>query len=256
MPPDAICERAHLISAAPYGRSPPALFPTGQEPEHHGRSAIRLSHAGGLQDLSRREAGLRQYPPVLPAGCQDRCGRRQWRGEIDPAENHGRCGYRVQWRSLGGRWHQGRLPAPRAPARCQQERDREYRIRGAGKTAPGEVQRGLGKARRGLFRRVDGRDDRAAGADRRGRCLGCGFQDPDGHGRPALSGRFRRCLQPVGRGNPPRGDLPAPPVKARHDPDGRADEPSRRRDGGLASELSDQFQWLRDPGHPRPLFPR
>ena len=48
------------------------------------------------------------------------------------------------------------------------------------------VQRHLGQARRGIFRRADGEDDEAPGGDRRRRRLGHRRQDRDGDGGAAL----------------------------------------------------------------------
>ena len=60
----------------------------------------------------------------------------------------------------------------------------------------------------------------------------------------------------VGRREPPRRDLQAAPVEARHPAPRRADQPSRRRDHPVAREAPARVRGLGADGHPRSLLPR
>ena len=60
----------------------------------------------------------------------------------------------------------------------------------------------------------------------------------------------------VGRREAPRGAVPAPAEEAGHPAAGRADEPPRRRDGGLARAAPARVRGHGHRGDPRPLLPR
>ena len=113
--------------------------------------------------------------------------------------------------------------------------------------------------RRALTRR-DGRADRRAGRiagkDRSRRGLGSRPDHRDRDGRVALPAGRGAGDQPLRRRAAPRRTLPAAvaaprPVAAR-----RADQPSRRRVGGVAAAFSRRLPGHRRHGNARPLFPR
>ncbi len=62
--------------------------------------------------------------------------------------------------------------------------------------------------------------------------------------------------QPVGRREAPRRPVPAAAVQTRHAAARRADQPSRRRVGGLAGEVPGAVPGHGDLRHPRPVLPR
>ncbi len=118
-----------------------------------------------------------------------------------------------------------------AAARPSQGRARQRRGgRGRGQGAARPLQRALDELLRGDRRRVRAR----AGADRRGRWLEPRDHARDRDGRAALPAARRRRDDAVGRGAPARGAVPAAAAPARPAAARRADQPPRRRVGGVA----------------------
>jgi ABC-type nitrate/sulfonate/bicarbonate transport system ATPase subunit len=62
---------------------------TSHQTPCHGFLPVCLSHGWRVQDLSGRQEGIREHPPELPAGRQDRRRGRQRVGQIHPAARHG-----------------------------------------------------------------------------------------------------------------------------------------------------------------------
>ena len=114
--------------------------------------------------------------------------------------------------------------------------------------------------RRADGRRRDGEAARGAGARagrHRGRQrLGSGPHRRDRHGRAARSAGRRRRRDAVGRRGAPRRPLPPPAPEARHAAARRADQPPRRRIGGLARALPQGVSGHGRRHHPRSLLPR
>ena len=191
-----------------------------------GEPPVRLSHAQALQDLSGGQAGPEGHLAVVLPGRQDRRRRPERRGQVDAAQDHGGRGRGLRRRGLGGRRHQGRLPAAGAGARCQQGRARQ---RHGGRGGEEGAARPLQRDRRQLLRRDRRRDGQAAGRDRGAEPVGPRHAGRAGAGRAALPARRRRGRQAVGRREAPRGADQAAAGQARHPAAGRADQPSRRR---------------------------
>ena len=78
----------------------------------------------------------------------------------------------------------------------------------------------------------------------------------DRDGRAALSARRRRVAHALGRRAASRRALPAPAPAARHAAPRRADQPPRRRVGGVARAASPGVSGHRRGRHPRSLLPR
>ncbi len=210
--------------------SPPLAPASTRQPDRsrYGR-AVHFPDAGSVEDLSRRQEAVREHLAQLLPRRQDRRRRRQRLGQIDAHEDHGRHRRRVQRRGAARRGHQDGLPRAGAAARRAAQRlgQRHRLVRGEAAGRP--LQRGRRQTGRGLFRRADGGDDRAAGEDRRGRSVGHRLADRDGDGRAALpAGRLER-RQPLGRREAPRGAGPPAALQARHASAGRAHQPPRRR---------------------------
>ncbi len=106
----------------------------------------------------------------------------------------------------------------------------------------------LGRERR------EGHQD--SGHHRRQEPVGSRQQGRDGDGRAALPAGRRRRHHAVGRRAPPRGSRQAAPGEPRPPAARRADQPSRRRVGGLAGKASARVPWRRLDRHPRSLLPR
>ena len=188
-----------------------------------------------------RQTGPEGHLAVVPAGREDRRAGPERRRQIDPAQDHGGPGRQLHRRGLGGRGRQGRHAGAGAQARRRQGRagQRHGRRRRDGPPAGalrGGVERLLRPRRR--HGQADRRAGRAAGEDRRRQRLGPAAHGRDRHGRAALPAARRQGREPVGRRAPPRGALPAAAQQARHAAARRADQPSRRRVGGLAGAPS------------------
>ncbi len=137
-------------------------------------------------------------------------------------------------------------------ARSRQGRAGQHRGgggRGAGAARP--LQRALDELLRGDRRRAG----RRAGADRRRRRLEPRDDARDRHGRAALPAARRRRLDPLRRRAPPGRAVPAAPAPARPAAPRRADQPPRRRVGGLARAPPARLRRDGGRGHPRPLLP-
>ena len=118
----------------------------------------------------------------------------------------------------------------------------------------GGVERLLRPRRR--HGQADRRAGRAAGEDRRRQRLGPRPHGRDRDGRAALPAVGLPGRQAVGRREAPGGALPPAAQQARHAAARRADQPSRRRIGGLAGAPSRRVPRHRRGGHPRSLLPR
>ena len=101
--------------AALYGGGQIPNAPAREEPRH-GHLPVRLSHGRGLQDLPRRQEGLREHPPELPARREDRRRRRQRLGQVHAAAHHGRPGQGLPGRGLGRRGRHASATCRRSPS--------------------------------------------------------------------------------------------------------------------------------------------
>ena len=183
------------------------------------------------------------------------------RRQIDPVAHHGGRRARLCRRGLGGGGGAGRLSAAGAGARSGEGRLRQCH-RGARRDQG--VARPFRGGQRALCRRAvggrngcaDRRAGRIAGKDRPGRRLGARPHRRDRDGRAALPAGRCRGRQFVRRRAAPGGAVPAAAAAPRPVVARRADQPSRRRVGGLAAALSRRLPGHRRDRHPRPLFPR
>ena len=115
------------------------------------------------------------------------------------------------------------------------------------------------KLRRADVGRRDGRAagaaGRGAGPDRAAGCLGPRPRSGRGHGRAALPPAGRRRIHALGRRAPPGGAVPAAALEPRPAAAGRADQPPRRRVGGVAGAVPGAVLRHGARGHPRSLLP-
>ena len=228
-------------------------IPPNSRTSTHGRAPVHLSHAGPFQDLARRQEGVGEHPSLLLPRRQDRRARRQRFGQVDAAAHHGRHRYRIRRRRLPRRGRSRRLPPAGAAARSFARRARQ---RHAGRRRQAGDSRSLQRTRDELFGRERGRDDAAAGRDRVPGAVGSRQPGRTGDGRLGLPARRFQRRHALRRRAPPRRAVQAPARKAGPAAAGRADEPSRRRDGQLAGRALAQLS-RRDPHrHPRSLLPR
>ena len=125
---------------------------------------------------------------------QDWRARRQRRGQVDAAEDHGRRRDELHRRGVCRRRRDGRLPAAGAAAQSRQGREGQRRGRRRRAQGPARsLRRRQHEARRGHVARGDGEGPRrageAAGPDRRGQRLGPRLAPRDGDGRAASARR-------------------------------------------------------------------
>ena len=224
-------------------------------------STVRLHHEGARQDPRARPPGPARHLAVVPARRQDRRPGPQRRRQVDPAPHHGRARHPLQRRGLPGRGGVGRLPAAGAAARPGQGRPRQRRRgrrRDPGAARP--LRRHQHEARRGDVARGDGEAARRAvappGSHRRDQRLGPRLAARDGHGLAAAAAAGRQAGDAVGRRAPPGRAVPAAAAVARPAAARRADQPPRRRIGGLARAVPQGLSGHGRRGHPRPLLPR
>ena len=143
-----------------------------------------------------------------------------------------------------------RVPCPGAGARSDQGRRRQRGRRGSrDQTLARPLRRGVrrhGRSRRRL-RQAARRAGPAAGPHRRRRSLGTRPQARDSHGCAAAATCRRRRLDAVRRRATPGGPVPVAPFQPRPALARRADEPPRRRIGGVAradpAGLSRERSW-------------
>ena len=81
--------------------------------------SVHLPYARPLEDLSGRQEGPREHPPLLLPGRQDRRARRQRRRQVDAAQDHGRHRQGMDRRGLGRGGRARRLPAAGTAARSR-----------------------------------------------------------------------------------------------------------------------------------------
>ena len=122
------------------------------------------------------------------------------------------------------------------------------------------LRRGQRQARRGPLARGDGQGPRGAvedpGQDRRLERLGPRLAARAGDGRAAAAAARCRRHDAVGRRAPPRGAVPAAAAVARPAAARRADQPSRRRVGGVARAVPQGLSGHGRRRDPRSLLPR
>ena len=255
-----------------HARQPPTnhhpTIPQEQGPgDREARGAVSMAayqYIYVMKNVSKiypgRPGDHEEHHAGLPAGRQDRRARRQRRRQVDAAQDHGRASTRTS-AARPGRPHGvkvGYLP-------------QEPQLDPA-KDVLGNVMEGVGPAKALLDRfnevsdelrrprrrhgRAAGRAGRAAGEDRRLQRLGARAHARHRHGRAALPAGRRRRGQALGRRAAARGPVPAAAVQPRHAAARRADQPSRRRIGGLARAVPGRVQEHRRGRHPRPLLPR
>ena len=196
----------------------------------------------------------------LPARRQDRRAGPQRRRQVDPAQGHGRRGRQLHRRGLGGRGREGRLPQAgarsstrrrtcwatswRAPARWPTMLTRFEEVSNAFSDPDADMDKLIAEQAE-LQEKID---------------AGNGWD----LGRPVeIAMDALRCppseaagRHAVGRREAPRRALPPAAQQARHAAARRADQPSRRRIGGLAGAPSRRVPRHRRGGHPRSLLPR
>ena len=128
---------------------------------------------------------------------EDRRARPERRRQELAAEDHGRRGHELHRRSVSGRRHLDRLPAPGAAARSDEDRPRQRRGgRRRDQGAADALRRGQREARRGSLARRDGEGPRRAvahpGQDRRVERVGPRLAARAGDGRAAAAAARRR----------------------------------------------------------------
>ncbi len=213
---------------------------------------VHLSHGRPQQGLWHQE-GAREYPPLLLPGRQDRHPRAERRRQVDHPQDHGRHRQGVERRGVAGRRRHRRLPGAGAGARCEQDRVRERHGR---RRRQDRDHRTLQRIDDELFRRDGRRVGQAPGRDGPAQPVGSRTAGRDGDGSAGLPAQGSRRHQAVGRRAPPRGTVPAAAAPARPPAARRADQPSRRRDDGVAGKASARLSRRGDDHHPRSLLPR
>ncbi len=164
-------------------------------------------------------------------------------------------------RSVSGRRHQCRIPAPGAATRSCQERSRQRRGRCL---RDSRAPQSLRRDQRQVWRRDVGRRDgqgprragQGAGSDRGRERMGPRLapRARDGRAAPAAAGCRREHA--VGRRAASRGALPAVAALARPPAPRRAHQPPRRRISRVAGALPQGLCRDGRRRHPRSLLPR
>ncbi|MBS1106576.1 MAG: hypothetical protein H6Q91_2078 [Deltaproteobacteria bacterium] len=239
---------------------PPLPSSTRREKERPlGR--VRIHVARRPQSGGHRSHHPRRGDAVVPARREDRRGGPQRnRQEFAAAHPRGRRP-RFSRRSAPGAGHRDRIPFPGAAARSQQGRARQRRGRALRDPRSAAPLRGAVRAlRRNHERRRDERAARragqAAGPHRRRPRLGTGAQTRDRDGRAALPAGRREGRHAFGRRAAPCRPVSPALAGARPAVARRADQPSRRRVGGVARAPSPGIPGHGDRRDPRPLLPR
>ena len=139
-------------------------------------SKLSKAYPGGKQVL--KDISLSFFP-----GAKIGVVGLERRGQVDASQDHGRPDRRLHRRGVGGRRHQGRLPAAGARARSREGRARQ---RHGGRRREEGAGRPLQRACRQLLRGDGGGDGQAAGRDRRAGPVGPRHPGRAGAGRAAL----------------------------------------------------------------------